>query len=194
MGRGRSSQSMFRMLVLIGVAFAGVTARSQTSGDTEWPNYGNDPGGMRYSPLSQVNRENVSKLKVAWIFHTGDVSDGSHDRKRSGFEATPILVDGTLYLTTPFGRVIALDPETGKQKWAYDPKADVQAGYGDFTNRGVATWVDPVSKKRFLYVATIDARLIAIDAVTGEPAEGFTQVNLKEGLRNKPRFKSEYEE
>ncbi|MGA9354743.1 MAG: hypothetical protein WBV46_13710 [Terriglobales bacterium] len=55
----------------------------------------------------------------------GDVSDGSRDRKRSGFEATPILVDGTLYFTTPFNRVIALDPETGKQRWAYDPKIDL---------------------------------------------------------------------
>jgi quinoprotein glucose dehydrogenase len=53
------------------------------SGDTEWPNHGNDPGGMRYSPLSQISRENVSKLKVAWIFHPGGVSDGSRDRKRS---------------------------------------------------------------------------------------------------------------
>src|SRR5580658_7994378 len=94
-------------------------ARAQASHDTEWPNDGNDPGGMRYSPLSQINRENVSKLKVAWIFHTGDLSDGTRDRRRSGFEATPILVDGTLYFTTPFNRVIALDPETGKQRWAY---------------------------------------------------------------------------
>jgi quinoprotein glucose dehydrogenase len=87
------------MLVIVSVVFATVAARSQTSGDTEWPNYGNDPGGMRYSQLSQINRENVSKLKVAWIFHTGDVSDGSHNRKRSGFEATPILVDGSLYMS-----------------------------------------------------------------------------------------------
>src|SRR6201988_3270039 len=130
MGQGRSPQSIFRMLVIVSLAFATVVARGQTSGGTEWPNYGNDPGGMRYSQVSQINRENVSKLKVAWIFHTGDVSDGSHDRKRSGFEATPILVDGTLYFTTPFNRVIALDPETGKQRWAYDPKIDLTLEYG----------------------------------------------------------------
>src|ERR1700688_701218 len=189
MGRGRSSQSMFRMLVLIGVAFAGVTARSQTSGDTEWPNYGNDPGGMRYSPLSQVNRENVSKLKVAWIFHTGDVSDGSHDRKRSGFEATPILVDGTLYLTTPFNQVIALDPETGKQKWSYDPKIDLTLDYGDgLVNRGVAAWLDPMRPSgqpchRRIYEATQDARLVSLDATTGKPCLDFGdsgQVNLRD--------------
>ena len=136
-------------------------ALSQISGDTEWPTYGNDPGGMRYSPLSQINRENVSSLKVAWIFHTGDLSDGTRDRRRSGFEATPILVDGTLYFTTPFNRVIALDPETGKQRWAYDPKIDPTLDYGDgLVNRGVATWLDsrPPSKepcRRRIYEATL---------------------------------------
>src|SRR5439155_22378580 len=73
----------------------------------DWPYYGHDPGGTRYSPLAEINRENVSRLKVAWVFHTGDISDGSHDRKRSGFETTPIVIDRTLYLTTPFNRVIA---------------------------------------------------------------------------------------
>src|SRR5271170_1151702 len=106
-------------LILMGfMAFCSGHARGQSSGNTEWPNYGNDPGGMRYSPLSDINRENVAKLKVAWIFHTGDISDGSHDRRRSGFEATPILVDGTLYFTTGFNRVVALDPATGALRWA----------------------------------------------------------------------------
>jgi glucose dehydrogenase len=86
---------------------------------------------MRYSPLAQINRKNVAKLKVAWIFHTGDISEGGNVRKRSGFEATPILVDGALHFTTPFNRVIALDPETGKQRWAYDPKIDLDGDYGD---------------------------------------------------------------
>jgi len=67
------------------------TGRAQTSATSgEWPAYGNDPGGSRYSPLTQINRGNVSHLKVAWVFHTGDISDGSHDRKRSGFETTPM--------------------------------------------------------------------------------------------------------
>jgi quinoprotein glucose dehydrogenase len=113
MSDARYPQNILRMLVVVCVAFAGA-AHGQTSDTTvpnyEWPNYGNDPGGMRYSPLAQINRENVSTLKVAWIFHTGDISDGSRDRKRSGFEATPILVDGTLYFTTGFNRVIALNP------------------------------------------------------------------------------------
>jgi quinoprotein glucose dehydrogenase len=176
-------------LILVGcMAFCSGPARGQSSGNTDWPNYGNDPGGMRYSTLSDINRENVAKLKVAWIFHTGDISDGSHDRRRSGFEATPILVDGTLYFTTGFNRVIALDPETGKQKWAYDPKIDQTLDYGDgLINRGVATWLDAAqaagqSCRRRIYEATLDARLIAVDAATGKPCQDFGdlgQVNLR---------------
>ena len=177
------------MIVILCVAFASSAARGQVSSDTEWPNYGNDPGGMRYSPLSQINRENVSKLKVAWVFHTGDVSDGSRDRKRGGFEATPILVDGTLYFTTPFNRVIALDPETGKQRWAYDPKVDLTLDYGDgLVNRGVAAWLDPMRAagqpcRRRIYEATQDARLVSLDATTGKPCMDFGdygQVNLRD--------------
>ncbi len=189
MGKARYSRSVFRLLVIGCVAFGSATARGQASADTEWPNYGNDPGGMRYSPLSQINRENVSTLKVAWIFHTGDVSDGSRDRRRSGFETTPILVDGTLYFTTPFNRVIALDPETGKQRWAYDPKIDLTLDYGDgLVNRGVATWLDPVQSSgqpchRRIYEATQDARLVSLDAITGKPCLDFGdygQVSLRD--------------
>jgi quinoprotein glucose dehydrogenase len=102
-------------LVLINPAFY---AHGQVRSESDWPNYGNDPGGMRHSALSQINRENVAKLKVAWVFHTGDISEGHDGRRRSGFETTPILVDGRLYLTTPFNRVIALDRATGKQLWS----------------------------------------------------------------------------
>jgi len=175
--------------VMVCVAFASGTATAQVPVDTEWPSYGNDPGGMRYSPLSQINRENVAKLKVVWVFHTGDVSDGSRDRRRSGFEATPILVDGTLYFTTPFNRVIALDPETGKQRWSYDPKIDLTLDYGDgLVNRGVSTWLDSIRSsgqpcRRRIFEATQDARLISLDATTGKPCFDFGdygQVNLRD--------------
>lgn len=183
------SRIVLGLLVLFFAALASSAARGQAQANTDWPNYGNDPGGMRYSPLTQINRENVSKLKVAWIFHTGDISDGSRDRKRSGFEATPILVDGTLYFTTPFNRVIALDPETGKQIWAYDPHIDQTLDYGDgLVNRGVSTWVDATRAsgdpcRRRIYEATQDARLIALDSVTGKPCLDFGdlgQVNLRD--------------
>src|SRR3984893_932987 len=90
-----------------------ISAPAGTVNDGEWLYYGHDAGGMRYSPLTQINRENVATLKVAWSFHTGEISEGRGRRKRSGFETTPLMVEGTLYLTTPFNRVIALDPEIG---------------------------------------------------------------------------------
>jgi quinoprotein glucose dehydrogenase len=150
---------------------------------------------MRYSPAMQINRDNVSKLKVAWVFHTGDMSDGSQGRKRSGFETTPILVDGTLYLTTPFNRVIALDPETGKQRWAYDPKIDQTWQSGDgLINRGAATWVDPErgagqACHRRIFEATIDARLIALDGATGKVCLDFGDGG-QVSLRDVPGFRS----
>src|SRR6266550_389801 len=163
------------------LTLACIATAANPPGDStdDWPSYGHDPGGMRYSPLTQINRENVAKLKIAWIFHTGDISDGKGQRKRSGFETTPLVVDGTLYLTTPFNRVIALDPEIGKQRWAYDPKIDLSGDYGDgLINRGVATWLDPTRPatqpcRRRLFEATLDARLIALDAATGAPCADF---------------------
>jgi quinoprotein glucose dehydrogenase len=152
-------------------------AAGPPSGD--WPVYGHDPGSTRFSPLAQINRDNVSTLTVAWTFHTGDVSDGKGNRRRSGFEATPIVVDGTLFLTTGFNRIIALDPATGAQRWAFDPQTTLTAGYGDgLINRGVATWLDPERGAgqpcgRRLYEATLDARLVSIDAATGQACADF---------------------
>ena len=168
-------------------------AHGQTAANAGWPNYGNDPGGMRYSTLTQINRDNVSTLKVAWVFQTGDISDGSNGRKRSGFETTPILVDNTLYFTTPFNRVIALDPATGKQRWAYDPEIDQTLDYGDgLINRGVATWLDPLRSagqvcRRRLFEATQDARLIALDAETGKVCSNFGEAGIVT-LRNVPGY------
>src|SRR6185437_13236825 len=109
----------------------------------EWPNYGNDPGGQRFSPLTAINRSNVKELKVAWTYRTGDAYTPKDGSKPTQFEATPLYVDGTLYIGTPLGRVIALDPVTGKQRWAYDPHIDKDEGYGDYANRGVSTWKSP---------------------------------------------------
>src|ERR1700758_2605481 len=155
------------------------SAVAQSKGETDWPAYGNDPGGMRYSSLRQIDASNVAKLHLAWTFHTRDVSDGSNGWKRSGLETTPILVDGTLYLTTAFNRVIALDPATGQQRWAFDPQIDLSLDYGDgLINRGVATWLDSSRSakqpcRRRIYEATLDARLIALDAGTGKPCAEF---------------------
>lgn len=96
---------MTRALLL--AAAVCTTAFAQSA---DWPNYGHDPGGERFSPLNQINKGNVSQLKVAWTYHTGDVSDSGKYGTRSAFETTPIMVDGTLYLSTAFNRVVALDP------------------------------------------------------------------------------------
>jgi quinoprotein glucose dehydrogenase len=145
----------------------------------DWPAYGHDTSSSRYSPLTDITRENVSQLRVAWTYHTGDISDGKGQRRRSGFETTPIVVDGTLYLTTGFNRVIALDPESGAERWSYDPRTVLTAAYGDgLINRGVATWVDSTRGttspcRRRIFEATLDARIIALDAATGQACTDF---------------------
>lgn len=175
--------------------FAQSTAKTTSSETSGWPNYGNDPGGMRYSPLAQINSENVTKLQVAWMFHTGDISEGNGDRRRSGFESTPVMADGTLYVTTPFNRVIALDPATGKQRWAFNPRIDQMWQSGDgLINRGVATWLDEKllpgkACRRRIFEATIDARLVAIDAATGSPCADFGSGG-EVSLRDVPGFRA----
>ena len=140
------------ILALVCVATPAARAQSAnhpSEAGNDWPFYGRDAGGMRYSPLAQINRQNVATLKVAWTFHVGDISDGTGGKKRSGLEPTPILVDGTLYLTSGFNRVFALDPETGKQRWVYDPMIELAGNYGDgLINRGVAAWLDPARARK----------------------------------------------
>src|SRR5262249_52602586 len=100
----------------------------------EWRAYGHDPGGTRYSTLDQINRSNVSKLKVAWTYRTGDYNDGKKTRSATTWQHTPLFVDGTMYIATPFNRVIALDPETGSEKWTYDPRVDLKISYDNQLN------------------------------------------------------------
>lgn len=144
----------------------------------DWPVYGHDPGGSRYSPLQQINRDNVKHLEVAWVYRTGDWSDGSDGREKTAFQCTPLVVDGVLYVTTTYGRIIALDPTTGAEKWAFDSKVDRSVHRSEIANRGPATWVDPERPPgepghRRVYIATIDARLCAVDAADGKPIDDF---------------------
>ena len=151
---------------------------------SDWPSYGHDPGGQRFSPLDKINRANVASLKVAWIFRTGDAYQPPRGRP-TAFESTPLYIDGVLYLTTPLGRVVALDPVTGKEKWSYDSKVPRDMGYGDFANRGVSAWTGSKTGLK-LFLATIDAHLISIEAVSGKTTQGFGDngiVNLRAGLR-----------
>jgi quinoprotein glucose dehydrogenase len=167
-----------------------------------WPAYAGDAGGSRYSPLDQINTTNVSELKPAWEIHTGDVSDGTDGRSKSEFETTPIVIAGTMYLTTPFNRVLALDPETGREKWNFDPKIDLRQHYSEgLVNRGVAFWPDTEGADggachQRIFLATIDARLFALDSTTGQPCADFGnagQIDLRDGIANITR-RGEYEE
>jgi quinoprotein glucose dehydrogenase len=167
----------------------------------EWPAYGGDALGSRYSTLADIRRDNVHTLAVAWTFRTGETPEASPTRRPTAFEATPIAVDGMLYLSTPLGKVFALDPATGVERWRFDARVDPATGFGDFTNRGVSTWLDATAAadatcRRRIYLATVDARLIALDARDGVPCSGFGEagiVDLRRGLRNAPASADEYE-
>ncbi|HEV8131995.1 MAG TPA: pyrroloquinoline quinone-dependent dehydrogenase [Acidobacteriota bacterium] len=169
-------------------------ALTQEGSVVDWPAYGHDAGGSRYSALADIHRGNVNQLKTAWTYRTRETRDGVSGDK-AAFESTPILVDGTLYLSTPFNRVIALDPETGTERWVYDPKIDRSQYYSEVTSRGVSTWLDGQSKAgtpchRRIFVGTIDARLIALDAATGKPCNDFGrdgQIDLTRDVRLRDR-------
>jgi quinoprotein glucose dehydrogenase len=187
--------SLHRIFALASFLAAAQLSAATPAATGDWPVYGHDPGGQRYSPLTAINRDNVKNLKPAWTFRTGDAYQPEHGRG-TAFEATPLYVDGTLFLGTPLGRVIALDPITGKERWSYDPKIPKDKGYGDFGNRGVSTWVSPKGERR-IFIATIDARLIALDASTGKLCADFGdngEINLRHGLRIAPRGFGDYEE
>jgi quinoprotein glucose dehydrogenase len=164
----------------------------------EWPAYGRDAAGTRSSPLIQVTRDNVRRLAPAWTYRTGDFERSTAATR---FEATPLMVDGTLYLSTPFGRAIALDPATGRERWSYDARTPATADFGDPASRGVSTWVDPQAKpsapcRRRIYLPTLDARIIALDSRTGAPCRNFGRggtVSLRDDLRNAPSYTGEYE-
>lgn len=162
----------------------------------EWPAYGRDGGGARFSPLTQINRDNVKQLQPVWTYRTGDLSDGKNARSSSAFQCTPLMVEGTLYVVTAFNRVIALDPATGKEKWIYDPKIDLQRGYhNQLVSRGLANWRSAQGQRRIL-MGTNDARLLAIDAATGKLCKDFGnggQIDLAQGVGVSPRDPGEYQ-
>src|SRR5882672_5255478 len=91
--------------------------KAQTASEAGWPNYGNDPGGTRYSTAKQIDRGNVAQLQVAWTYRTGALPNDEELDKKAAFEATPILIEGKLFLSTPYDHVIALNPETGAKLW-----------------------------------------------------------------------------
>jgi quinoprotein glucose dehydrogenase len=161
--------------------------------DNDWAAYGRDAGGERFSPLTAITRENVASLQIAWTYRTGDAYQPKSSRP-TAFEATPLYINGTLYLGTPLGRVIALDPISGRERWVFDAKVPRDMGYGDFASRGVSAWRRGNDLR--IFVATVDARLIALDAKSGGPITGFGDsgtVDLRKGLRIAPTGFADYE-
>jgi len=149
----------------------------------EWRHWGGDAGGQKYSPLRQIHRGNVGKLEVAWTYRTGEISDGSESPSRSAFETTPLYVDGVLYVTTPFNRLVALEAETGKERWAFDPKLDRTKPLNLFISRGASYWTD--GKARRIFYGTQGGRLYSVDAATGKPDAAFGEggsIDLRKGV------------
>src|SRR5215469_6490578 len=129
-------------IFILGLLISCGWAQIAAAADNGWSFYGGDAGGTRYSTLKQITTANVSRLKAVWTYHTGALSPVTDRNQKAAFEATPILIDGTLYLTTPFNAVIALDPATGAERWNFDPKVDRSHDYSEITSRGVAAWID----------------------------------------------------
>lgn len=131
--------------------------------------------GTKYSALKQITRENVAKLELAWEYHTGDTPATDLGLSLIAFEDEPSLIAGNLVICTISRRLVALDPQTGEERWVYDPQ---DADYGVKKCRGVSSWVDDQSAedascKTRIFLATADYRLVAIDAENGKPCAGF---------------------
>jgi quinoprotein glucose dehydrogenase len=154
----------------------------------EWRHWGGDAGGQKYSALKQIHRGNVGRLQVAWRYKTGEIADGKNYVMRSAFETTPLVVGGTMYLTTPFNRVVALEAETGKELWSFDPQIDKTRAANLFISRGCSYWTDG-TKKRILH-GTQGGRLYSLDAETGKPDAGFGEggsIDLRAGVADRYR-------
>jgi quinoprotein glucose dehydrogenase len=159
----------------------------------EWSHYGNDAGGSRYSPLEQITPANVGGLKVAWTYRTGSAPG----KAPASFQANPLMVGGRVFICTGWSDVVALDAETGKQIWRYHPQVNA-FGVPNRSCRGVTYYRVPhasgVCAER-IYSPTIDARLIALDALTGKSCPGFGTngaVDLTRGMGMGPGDKGYY--
>ncbi len=146
-----------------------------------WDSFHGDLSAQKYAPADQITVGNVDDLERVWEFHTGDVSDGSGELPATVWSATPIYANETLYLGTPFYRILALDPATGEQLWSYDSKSRLEAlTQPALKNRGVAYWETESAEpdapcQKIVYLGTMEATLHAVDADTGEPCASFGQ-------------------
>ena len=165
---------------LIGLScFLALVGRADAQG-VDWPGVGNDPGCMRYSPLEQIHRGNVDRLRPAWMYHTGELEG----RPGKTIECTPIVVEGVMYVTTGYLRVVALDAETGVERWRFDPLKDHPSAHhlaSGGVNRGCASWSDgrPGGERRIIH-GTSDGRLFALDAKDGTLDPKFGEGGIRD--------------
>lgn len=172
------------MRLFLFLAVVTSTALAQPPG--EWHYYAGDPGGTKYSPLKQINKSNVRQLKPLWIFDSGDFSDGKVLPGRSAFETTPLVVDGVMYVSTSFHRLFALDAETGRILWQFDPKFERATRVTLYQSRGVAFWQNSAEKR--ILLADQQGRLFSVNAKTGKLDPGFGNegmVDLRKGMADK---------
>ncbi|MBI4477631.1 MAG: PQQ-binding-like beta-propeller repeat protein, partial [Acidobacteria bacterium] len=167
------------------VAGQSTPARPATLSMQEWPVYGGDPDGTKYSPLADISRENVQRLELAWEWRPNEKALEQHGTRPGAFQNTPLMIDNVLYSSTPYNRVVALDAESGRELWSFDPKPyeDGQPPNGTgFVHRGVAAWRSGDDLRIFI---NSRYRLIALDAKTGTPVRSFGEdgfVDLTRGL------------
>lgn len=167
--------NIMRTTLAITVMAAASIAASETTPEN-WTAYGRDATGQRYSPLTQITRDNVTQLERAWTFDIGEIDPGE---KASGwvFECTPLVVDGTMFIMTPKQRVIAIDAATGSKRWTFD----IDYRGNATASRGVSYWTD--GEEARIIVPIRDGRIYALNAKTGEAIESFGRggyVHLRE--------------
>jgi quinoprotein glucose dehydrogenase len=154
----------------------------------DWAYWGGDPGGAHYSALADINTGNVAGLRQAWVWKTGETALTEYGTRPGIFENTPLMIDHVLYATTPYNKVVALDPDTGAELWSYDPKSYVDGqppnGTG-YVHRGIAVWRDARDGGKMRIFLNTRYRLISLDAKTGKPVNSFGDngvVDLSQGL------------
>jgi quinoprotein glucose dehydrogenase len=163
-------------------------AKAAAPSATDWPTYGHDPGGTRYSPLTQITPANVGRLQAAWVYHMKPASGAGAGSGSAGFsagETTPLVINGTMYVSTPYGRVVALDPTTGKEKWVFPLPS------GSPSTRGVEYFRGDTSTSAQIVFGSTDGKLYSVDAVTGEPndtfgVKGVVDLNTPEIMQGQP--------
>ena len=163
----------------------------------DWVSYGKDSGGGHFSKAIEITPENVKNLKKAWVHRSGDFHKGNNwmegidSSNQTTFQATPILVDETLFYCTPYNRVFALNSETGKEKWSFDPQVELE-GKAILHCRGVSSWKDDLKNVNDecyhrIITITINAEIFSLDGKTGKLCQDFGnkgRIDLRKGLGN----------